>query len=120
MKRQEQSYLNAALGLTILGLGGCLSIYNAQALGENPLYYSLRQLLWLTIGIAVFLLLSRIPFRLCKAWALRLGGAAAAGLLLVLLSGTEINGMHGWFSFGRILIQPSDFAKAPYLSLIHI
>lgn len=120
MKRREQSYLNAALGLTILGLGGCLSIYNAQALGENPLHYSLRQLLWLTIGIAVFLLLSRIPFRLCKAWAVRLGGVAAAGLLLVLLFGTKINGMHGWFSFGRVLIQPSEFAKAPFLLLLSV
>lgn len=120
MNRHEQSYLSAALGLTILGLGGCLSIYSARSLGENPLYYSLRQLLWLILGIAVFLILSRIPFEFYKICAKWFGGLAFAGLVLVLLCGTEINQMHGWFSFGNILIQPSEFAKAPFLLLISV
>ena len=118
MNRNEQTYLSAALGLTILGLGGCLSIYSARALGENPFHYSFRQLVWLIFGIILFLVLSRIPFGIYKSCSRYLGGAAVAALLLVLFLGTPINGMHGWFSLGGVLLQPSEFAKAPFLLLI--
>lgn len=116
--RNEQTYLRAALGLTILGLGGCLSIYSARAMGENPFYYSFRQLLWLSFGIGLFLVLSRIPFSFYKRSALWLGGIAVLGLLAVLFLGTPINGMHGWFSFGGVHLQISEFAKAPFLLLL--
>ncbi len=120
MNKHEQTYLNAALGLAIIGLGGCLSIYSAHTIGENPLYYSLRQLLWLTFGIIFFLLFSKIPFRIYNTCAKWFAGIAFAGLLLVLMYGRVINGMRGWFSFGNILLQPSEFAKAPFLLIISI
>ena len=33
MKFRNQSFLNAAVALSILGLGGCLAIYSARSFG---------------------------------------------------------------------------------------
>ena len=121
MKPRNQSFLNAALGLSILGLGGCLAIYSARSFGENPFFFAFRQLLWLGSGVVFFLVLARIPFRLYEKYALWLAGLSFTALVLVLVFGTTINGMKGWFSVGGVfLIQPSELAKAPYLLLLSV
>lgn len=119
-KPQEQPWLSTAFGLTVLGLGGCLSIYGAESFGENAVYYSLRQLVWLVIGIALYLWISHISFDFWKRSAKWLAGIALAGLLLVLFGGIRINGMQGWFSIGPFLIQPSEFAKGPFLLMLSL
>ena len=121
MKFRNQSFLNAAVALSILGLGGCLAIYSARSFGEDPFYFVFRQLLWLGSGVIFFLLLAGIPFRYYEKYAWQLAGLSFFTLLLVLVIGTEINGMRGWFSIGGIfLIQPSELAKAPYLLLLSV
>ena len=112
---QKQPWLSTAFGLAVLGLGGCLSIYGAESFGETAVYYSLRQLVWLVIGLAIYLWISCISFDFWKRSAKWLAGIALAGLLLVLFGGTRINGMQGWFSIGPFLLQPSEFAKGPFL-----
>ena len=121
MKLRNQSFLNTALGLSILGLGGCLAIYSARSFGENPFYFAFRQLLWLGSGVIFFLFLARIPFRYYEKYAWLLAGISFSALILVLVFGTTINGMRGWFSIGgKVLLQPSELAKAPYLLLLSV
>ena len=102
--------------LIIAGLLGCLSIYSARAFSEAPLYFALKQLVWLTVGILIFLCAGLIPFSLYRKTASWLFVFSLASLVLVLFFGVEINGMHGWFRLGKTLcIQPSEFAKVFFL-----
>ena len=121
MKFRNQSFLNTAIGLSVLGLGGCLAIYSARSFGENPLYFVFRQLIWLGSGVIFFLLLARVPFRYYMKYARHLAGLSFLALILVLLFGISINGMKGWFPVGGLLlIQPSEIAKAPFLLLLSV
>ena len=91
MKFGNPTFLTGAIGLTILGLGGCLAIYSARSFGEDPFYFALRQLVWLGSGVIVFLALARIPFRFYVRYAAALAVLAFTSLILVLIFGTTIN-----------------------------
>lgn len=111
--------ISSGIVLTLIGLWGCLSIYSAKALGDSPLYFAGRQMLWLLLGLLAFGVASRIPFWLYRALAPLALGLCAASLLAVLKFGVSINGMSGWFPLGGgALVQPSEFAKAPFLLLL--
>lgn len=106
----------ALLILVIAGLLGCLSIYSARAFSEAPLFFALKQLVWLSVGVALFLLTSLVPFSVYKKAAGVMYFCFFLSLLFVLFWGVEINNMRGWFPlWGKINIQPSEFAKVSFL-----
>ena len=109
--------------LFILCIWGCLAIYNSNTLGASPLYFVGRQLIWLVMGMLVMIMAQRVPFSFYSENALTMAAIAYIFLLAVLLWGTQINGMRGWFTFGwtSASIQPSEFAKPFFiLMLCHI
>ncbi len=119
MSEGRQTYLNLALALGIVGIGGCIAIYSARAYDPQPLYYALRQLCWLAGSVAVFLAVTRIDFSFFRKHALILAGAAAVLLTAVMLFGTQVNHMRGWFRITEtIYFQPSEFAKPFFLLLL--
>ncbi len=85
---------------------------------DNGLYYFIRQLIWLWIGLIGFNFLVRVPIeKLLKIapWMILL----VLGLILITLIpglGTNINGATRWIKIGPILLQPSEFMK-PFLVL---
>ena len=85
---------------------------------DNGLYYFIRQLIWLWIGLIGFNFLVRLPIeKLLKIapWMILL----VLGLILITLIpglGTNINGATRWIKIGPILLQPSEFMK-PFLVL---
>jgi len=85
---------------------------------DNGLYYFVRQLIWLWIGLIGFNLLVRLPIEnLLKIapWMILL----VLGLILITLIpglGANINGATRWIKIGPILLQPSEFMK-PFLVL---
>ncbi|MFA7229704.1 MAG: FtsW/RodA/SpoVE family cell cycle protein [Victivallaceae bacterium] len=108
--------------LFVLGLWGCMAIYNSQTLGPSPLYFVGKQLLWLVSGMAILFIVQRIPFSIFRENADLLCLLAYIPLLAVLVFGTRVNGMKGWFSLGfaNINLQPSEFSKPFFiLSLCH-
>ena len=105
----------AALLLIIAGLLGCLAIYSSRAFGDAPMFFAVRQLLWLCPGIAIFLIGAAIPFRFYRKAAFALLLISLAALTAVLFRGTAINGMRGWFDLGFFSFQPSEFAKPLFL-----
>ena len=109
--------LTSGLTLLLIGLWGCLSIYNAKAFGEFPLHFAGRQLGWLAVGLAVFFIASKIPFDFYRTLAPYAVAASLLTLLGVLKFGTSVNGMRGWFPMpgGLAMAQPSEFAKIPLL-----
>ncbi len=107
--------------LIIAGLLGCLSIYSARAFSEAPLYFALKQLVWLCIGLIVFLSVSLIPFSFYKKTASLFYFLSLVLLVLVLCFGVEINDMRGWFRlWGTVNVQPSEFAKVIFLLYLSV
>ena len=106
--------------LFLLGLWGCLAIYNATMYAVSPFYFVGRQLLWLVFGMGVMMLCARVPFSVYKDNVELLTVLFYIPLLAVLIFGVRINGMKGWFMVGNIFIQPSELAKCFFiLSLCH-
>ncbi len=85
---------------------------------DNGLYYFIRQLIWLWIGLIGFNFLVRLPIEnLLKIapWMILL----VLGLILITLIpglGANINGATRWIKIGPILLQPSELMK-PFLVL---
>lgn len=104
--------------LFLLGLWGCLAIYNSTCYSEQPFHFAGRQFVWLLIGMLLLFLSSKIPFILYKEGIFAIAAISYIPLIAVLAWGTQVNGMNGWFSWNGIFFQPSEFAKAPFLLLL--
>lgn len=97
--------------LFLMGLWGCLAIYNATVFSDAPFLYAGKQLLWLFLGLIIMWITSKIPFLLYKKYIWSLAAFAYLLLLLVLIFGIRVNGMKGWFDLGIGYLQPSELAK---------
>ncbi|OGV37226.1 MAG: hypothetical protein A2X48_12645 [Lentisphaerae bacterium GWF2_49_21] len=104
--------------LLLLGLWGCLAIYNATVYSNAPFHFALRQFIWLIIGFACMFCASKIPFSQYMKHAPWLAAAFFIPLVLVLFLGVRINGMRGWYAFGSVFIQPSEMAKPFYILVL--
>lgn len=98
-----------------LGLWSCLTIYNATIFSVNPFHFTGRQALWLLVGFTVMWMCSQFPFKSVFRHIPTITALGFFLLILVLIFGTRVNGMKGWFTFGSIFIQPSEFCKIPFI-----
>jgi len=109
------TFLWLSVGLVVLFSA---SYALADSRFDNGLYYFIRQLIWLWIGLIGFNFLVRLPIeKLLKIapWMILL----VLGLILITLIpglGANINGATRWIKIGPILLQPSEFMK-PFLVL---
>lgn len=112
---RSMTFLWLLVGLVVLFSA---SYALADSRFDNGLYYFIRQLIWLWIGLIGFNFLVRLPIeKLLKIapWMILL----VLGLILSTLIpglGTNINGATRWIKIGPILLQPSEFMK-PFLVL---
>lgn len=109
------TFLWLSVGLVVLFSA---SYALADSRFDNGLYYFIRQLIWLWIGLIGFNFLVRLPIeKLLKIapWMILL----VLGLILITLIpglGANINGATRWIKIGPILLQPSELMK-PFLVL---
>lgn len=101
--------------LFLLGLWGCMAIYNATVLSSTPFYYVSKQLLWLILGMILMIGTARVPFEYYRRYAYFMIPLAFLFLVAVFPLGIRINGMRGWYSVGQFMIQPSELAKPFFL-----
>lgn len=103
----------AALTLTALGL---LTMYTFA--GDNA--YFERQLIWVGVGIAAFLIALVPDYRIVRdgntLFVLYLGTVAL--LVLVLLFGETVKGAQSRFDLGFFSIQPSEYAKLALIAVL--
>ena len=99
------------LVLCLCGVG-LLNVYSGTRVYPSsgiPLYS--KQIAWILLGVAVFLLFCFMGGGLIEEWAPYLYFAAVAILLIVLLAGKVRGGAQRWLSLGFLNVQPSEFAK---------
>lgn len=101
----------ASLGLALFGVA---AIWGASL--DNAAIYHKKQMQWLVVGLAAMIALAAVDHRWSKrtAWLLYLGLIGL--LLLVLVTGSRVNGSKSWFILplggGRkIAFQPAEPGK---------
>ncbi|MEI7692946.1 MAG: putative lipid II flippase FtsW [Verrucomicrobiota bacterium] len=96
-------------GLVMLTSVGAFSAENRG----QPLFFLQRQLIWLTVGIGVCAVLSRVDPKILLtrgAWIL---GLATLLVVLCLIPGLgkSVKGSARWIPLGPFAVQPSEFLK---------
>ena len=77
----------------------------------DPAAYLKKQLVNIGIGLVLLVLVSATDHRWVRILAPFVYLASIGGLVLVLTSGTTINGSQSWLQLGGMSVQPSEFAK---------
>ena len=107
-------FLWAVVGvLLVIGLGATTSASAvvSQTEGLPWWHFTLRQGMWIALGLVVALLVSRIPYRLYARFAWPILILAIAGLVATALIGDVVNGSRRWIDLGPFDLQTSEFAK---------
>lgn len=103
--------------LALLGLGLVMvtsaSSEVASAQSGNPLYFSVRHLIYLAIGFVACGVTMMTPMETWQRLSWKLLGVAFLLLIAVVTPGIgrEVNGSMRWIGFGLFNIQPSEIAK---------
>ena len=100
-------------GLSVLG---CLLVWSATAsrtdlTGGDSTAYLTKQVVNVAIGLVLMTLVTATDHRWVRILAPVAYLASVAGLVLVLTSGTTINGSRSWLQAGSLSVQPSELAK---------
>jgi cell division protein FtsW len=107
--------LSLVLVLNLIGLVMVLSASSVESLRQygSPWYYFERQVLWLALGTAAFVVAARTDYR---RWR-RIGPLAVLASIVLLTAvlvpglGISASGSSRWLGLGSWRIQPSEFAK---------
>lgn len=101
-----------------LALVGLVMMFSASAVMagkrfDDSWYYLKRQLIWLTLGLTLLHLVSRIDYIWWKRLAWPLLGLVMVLLVMVLVPSISgfINGARRWLPLGPISVQPAEMAK---------
>jgi rod shape determining protein RodA len=103
-------------GLAIGGLGlslvGALLVWSATRHRSGSAYLA-RHLVNTGIGLVLAALVTRVDFRVLRAWAPWVYVVSVLGLVVVLSPvGSTVNGSHSWIQLtGGFSLQPSEMAK---------
>lgn len=105
------------IALTIL-LWGIITVASASiALGDrymhSPFHYPMQQGMFALVGIAVAVVLMKVPLKIWQTNGMTLLGIAIAMLILVIIPGvgTKVNGAVRWINLGPFNAQVSEPAR---------
>ena len=122
-KRSERIDTLLLATVILLALYGTVMVFSAglsyaEARYGDSLYFVKRQLIWLTVGIAVMLLASKSDISLVKKYTPLAYIITLLLLILTLVIGFTGNGAQRWISLGPITIQPSEIAKLTVVAML--
>src|SRR3954452_22112473 len=106
--------LMLASGL-LLAVGAVL-VWSATSAREDltagdPTAYLKKQLVNIAIGVVLGVMVAATDHRWVRILAPLVYVASIAGLVLVLLMGSTVNGSRSWIELGGLSVQPAEFAK---------
>ena len=95
---------------------GTLLVWSATAprdvlTGGDPTAYLKKQLVNVAIGVVLLVMVLATDHRWVRILAPLVYLGSIAGLVLVLVMGSTVNGSRSWLMLGSMSIQPSEFAK---------
>lgn len=114
----------AGLWLLVLALAalGTVMVYSASSVialkrFADPYFFLKKQMVVVTLGLALVWAFSRIPYRFYQHLSKPGLVAVIAALALVWIPalGVELNGARRWFRIGLLHVQPSEYAKVAWL-----
>lgn len=110
MKRPDFIILIIAL---LIAVTGTLSIYSSNYQKEGELWQEIykRQIIWVVIGLVMFIIMSNFNYRRLWDWTYFLYALTIFLLLSVFLLGLVRLGAQRWLRIGWLNFQPSEFAK---------
>lgn len=101
--------------LIIIGIMAIFSAGSPRAVAEgvNPVFFTVRQLAWLVVGIIGAAFFSQFDYRRLRAYTYQLPIVVLVLLLLVQFTplGLTVNEAKRWLVLGPIQFQPSELAK---------
>jgi len=103
--------------MAVLLVLSCLFIYSAGSRSAEHALGGLagRQFLWALIGLVCYGAAAAFDYRKISRMHGWVYAGALVALVLVLFAGTSVYGANRWFSFGGVMVQPSEFAKLAVL-----
>jgi rod shape determining protein RodA len=96
--------------VTALGLVSLLGLAVLYSAADSNLQVLYKQGVRLAVGVAVMLVIARIPPQTLRSWTPAMFGASVALLVLVELLG-EGRGADRWLDLGVVRFQPSELLK---------
>ncbi|MBS0252809.1 MAG: cell division protein FtsW [Proteobacteria bacterium] len=108
--------------LSLIAIGVVLSVAASPAVAIKkglPTYYFVeRHVFFAVLGTILMIVISFFSPSGVRRLAAGLFLAAIGGMIVVIFSGTEINGAQRWLSFGGYTVQPSEFAKPAFIVIL--
>jgi rod shape determining protein RodA len=98
------------LGLVLLQcIVGVFFIYSSSHF--LPGNYHVRQLVWIVISLAVFVLVLAVDYKFFVSLSVYFYGLIVAVLVATLVFGRLVAGTKSWITLGLVRLQPSELAK---------
>jgi cell division protein FtsW len=116
MKAATSLLLFSVLGLLVLGITMLVS----ASTGQQEARYLIMQPIWAGVGLVALLIAASGDYRWLRRfwWAILLLAIALLALVWVPHIGVTKNGASRWISFGKVGMQPSEFAKVALIIAI--
>jgi cell division protein FtsW len=111
MRRAATLLVTFALGLMAIGIVILYSTSSAR--GDDPLFYTKRQCMWLLLALAIGALVAKLDYRHWRRLAIPLLIVNVMLLIAVFLPGigSAAKGAARWLKLGPVRFQPSELAK---------
>ncbi len=101
----------------LLTLVGLANLYSATY-GLPVAKYFKNQMIWILLGLIVFILASLVNYLYMERAAYFIYGFTILLLVLVLVTGNPIGGSVRWLHLGPLTIQPSELAKLAVIIML--
>ncbi len=113
----DRTLLTSLLGLIVIGLVLSIAASPAVAMkkGFDIYHFVERHAVFAVIATALMFTLSFLKPAEVRRLALALLLLSLAGMVAVLITGSELNGAQRWLSIAGYSLQPSEFAKPAFI-----
>ncbi len=113
----DRTLLTSLLGLIVIGVVLSIAASPAVAMkkGFDTYYFVERHAVFAIIATALMFTLSFLKPAEVRRLALALLLLSLAGMVAVLITGSELNGAQRWLSIAGYSLQPSEFAKPAFI-----
>ena len=121
----DRTLIIVTIFLVVIGVMAIFSAGSSKAVveGLSPLFYTVRQFVWLIVGIAGAVFFTKYDYKKLENFAMPLAVVVLILLILVQFTplGKMVNEAKRWLVLGPIQFQPSELAKpAVILMFAHI